>query len=81
MYEYEYEVKMKTQVLAGSKQEIAERFARIDGDIREAIVFIQEPTDSPSPGEDVFAEMEPFTVKQGAANYSREAVYGRVEGE
>jgi hypothetical protein len=72
---------MKTQVLAGSKQEIAERFARIEGDVREAIVFIQEPADSPSPQEDIFAEMEPFAVKQGTADYSRGALYGPVEDE
>ncbi len=35
---------MKTHVLKGSKQEIAEGLARISGEVREAIVFVDEPT-------------------------------------
>ena len=34
---------MKTHVLTGSKQEIAESLARISGEVREAIVFVEEP--------------------------------------
>lgn len=30
--------------------------------------------------EDIFAEMESFTVKAGGADYSRESLYTRVEG-
>ena len=37
---------MGTQVLRGSKQEIVEKFAQIPGEIREVIVFIEEPSDS-----------------------------------
>ena len=74
---------MKTQVLTGSKSEIAATVARIDGVIREIIVFIEEPSDSlPQPSvEDFFAEMEPFTVKVGDADDSRESIYTRMEGE
>jgi hypothetical protein len=74
---------MKAQVVKGSKQEIAETVVRIDGEVREAIVFIEEPSDqTPTPfGEDVFAEMEPFMVNVGGADYSREAIYTRMEGE
>jgi hypothetical protein len=74
---------MKAQVLKGSKQEIAETVVRISGDVREAVVFIDEPSDSQteSSEKDVFAEMEPFTVSAGGADYSREALYGRMEGE
>jgi hypothetical protein len=59
---------MKTQVLTGSKAEIAAAVARIDGEIREVIAIIEEPTNSTPqpPAEDIFAEMEPFTVKAGA---------------
>ncbi len=67
----------------GSKQEIAETVARISGEVREAIVFVEEPSDqaqAPS-GEDIFAEMEPFMVHVGGADYSREAIYTRMEGE
>lgn len=74
---------MKAHVLTGSKSEIAETVARIDGVIREVIVFVEEPSDSiPLPSvEDFFAEMEPFTVKVGGADYSRESIYTRMEGE
>jgi hypothetical protein len=74
---------MKARVVKGSKQEIAETVARIPGEVREAIVFVEEPSDqAPAPsGEDIFAEMEPFTVHVGSADYSREAIYTRVEGE
>ncbi len=34
---------MKTEVLRGSKQEIAESVVRISGEVREAIVFVEEP--------------------------------------
>lgn len=74
---------MKTEVLRGSKQEIAESVVRISGEVREAIVFVEEPADAAAlaPGEDTFAEMEPFTVRVGHADCSREAIYGRMEGE
>jgi hypothetical protein len=31
--------------------------------------------------EDIFAEMEPFTIRQAGMDDSRDAVYQRVEGE
>lgn len=72
---------MKTHILRGSKQQIAETVARIDGDVREAIVFVLEPSDVSPPAQDLFAEMEPFTVRQGGVDYSRESFYRRAEGE
>jgi hypothetical protein len=74
---------MKTQVLTGSKTEIAAAVVRIDGEIREVIAFIDEPshTTPTSPAENIFAEMEPFMVKAGGADYSRESLYTRLEGE
>ena len=74
---------MKAQILRGSKQEIAETVVRISGEVREAIVFVEEPSDSTPPalGEDIFAEMEPFTVRTLGADDSREALYSRMEGE
>ncbi len=70
---------MKAQVLRGSKQEIAANVVRISGEVREAIVFVEEPAEATA--EDIFAEMEPFMVKSGGADYSREALYSRMEGE
>jgi len=74
---------MKAHVLTGSKTEIAETVARIDGVVREVIVFVEEPSDSkPEPSEeDFFAEMEPFMVRVGCADDSRESLYTRMEGE
>jgi hypothetical protein len=73
---------MKAKVLRGSKQEIAETVARMKGEVREAIVFVEEPADGAAvvPAEDIFAEMEPFTVQAGGADYAREALY-KPEGE
>jgi hypothetical protein len=74
---------MKVHVLTGTKEEIAESVAHIDGVIREAIVIVEEPSDSIPIGadEDIFAEMEPYTVKAGGADYSRESIYTRLENE
>ena len=77
---------MKAHVLRGSKQEIAENLVRISGEVREAIVFIEEPTLA-APGartpeaEDIFAEMRLFMVGAHDVNDSREAIYTRMEGE
>lgn len=73
---------MNVQVLRGSKQEIAEKVSQILGEVREVVVFIEEPSDSRgSPSGDIFAEMEPFMARAGGADYSREALYSRMEGE
>jgi gas vesicle protein len=74
---------MKAQVVTGSKQEIARTVAQISGEVREAIVFVEEPSDSARQdlGQDIFAEMEPFTVRTGGADYSREALYSRMDSE
>jgi hypothetical protein len=76
---------MKTHVLKGSKQEIVERLVRIRGEVREAIVFEEEP--APAPGEaadaiqDIFAEMQPFMVYVPVVDDSREANDTRMDGE
>lgn len=75
---------MKTHVLRGSKQEIAESLVRISGEVREAIVFEEEPAAlaaAPHETEDVFAEMGPFMVDARHVDDSREAVYTRMDGE
>jgi hypothetical protein len=74
---------MKAHVLTGSKSEIADTFGRIDGVIREVIVFVEEPSDLiPEVSEDdIFAGMEPFTVRVGGADDSRESLYAGMEGE
>ncbi len=77
---------MKTHVLKGSKQEIAEGLVQIDGDVREAIVFVEEPAGAapialPDNGEDMFAEMGPLMVDVPEVDDSREAIYSRMESE
>jgi hypothetical protein len=77
---------MKTHVLKGSKHEIAESLIRINGEVREAIVFVEEPATAvpvapPDDGEDIFAEMRPFMVDVSQVDDSREAIYSRLESE
>jgi hypothetical protein len=74
---------MKAQVLRGSKQQIADTVVRMSGEVREAIVFVEEPSDAASEpsDQDIFAEMEPFTVKAGGADYSRKTLHTRASGE
>ena len=75
---------MTATVLQGSKQEIANKLLNMPGDVREVIVVVEEPIpaqEHPAPGEDNFAEMEPYMVDVGDADFSREAIYTRMEGE
>ena len=67
---------MKARVLIGSKQEIADTVLRTTGEIREAIIFVEEPQEpvAEALGEDVFKEMESFLASAGDADYSREAL-------
>jgi hypothetical protein len=76
---------MKTHVLKGSKQEIAEKLVRISGEVREAIVFEEEPVPAQpargSAAEDIFAEMRAYMVDVQDIDDSREAIYTRMDGE
>jgi hypothetical protein len=71
-----------TQILRGSKREIAESVTQIRGEVREAMVFVEEPSDltEDSP-QKLFAAMEPYATHAGGADYSREALYSRMEDE
>ena len=72
---------MRTHVLRGSKQEIAENLAKISGEVREVIVFEEEPVHPTPQTEDIFVEMRPFMVDVQDLDDSREAIYTRMEGE
>ena len=65
---------MKVEIVRGTKQQIAERVVRIPGEVCEAVVFVEEPSDSTTElsGEDIFAQMEPFTVNVGEVDDSRD---------
>ena len=69
---------MQAHVLRGTKQQIAEDLARMPGEVREAIVFVEEsvPTGARMPeGEDLFAEMRPYMVDIQDLDDTREAIY------
>jgi hypothetical protein len=77
---------MKTHVLKGSKQEIVDRLIRISGDVREAIVFEEEPAAAraaeANATENIFAEMQPYEAQGDTeVDDSREAIYTRLDGE
>jgi hypothetical protein len=77
---------MKPHVLTGTKEEIAQKLASLEGEVREAIVFVEEPPDTATPsaganGHDLFAEMEPYMVSAGDVDYSRAGIYSRKPGE
>jgi hypothetical protein len=78
---------MTARVLTGSKQEIAQKVASIAGEVREAIVFVDEPISAstqsvPATVEELFAEMEPYMAHSGGdVDYSREGIYTRKPGE
>jgi len=82
---------MKPVIVTGSKREIADTVSRIDGIVREAIVFVDEPQGANQIGAhngtvngnpaDLFAEMEPFTVRRGDVDDSRDAIYNRGDVE
>jgi hypothetical protein len=77
---------MKTHFLRGSKRDIAEGLARINGEVRDAIVFEEEsappaPAETAAGAEDIFAEMRPFMVDVPDFDDSRAAIYTRLNGE
>jgi len=77
---------MKAHILKGSKQEIAESLVRIDGEVREAIVFEEDaapesPVATADSAADVFAEMASYMVDVADVDDSRATLYSRLEGE
>lgn len=76
---------MKTHVLRGSKQEIADRLVQLSGEVHEAIVFEDDPaaitTRLDEAAADIFAEMQEMMVDAAALDDSREAIYARKDAE
>jgi hypothetical protein len=74
---------MTTRIITGSKREIADRIVEIEGDVREVVVFIDEPSVDRSAAStaadgsgDIFAEMDAHAVQAGGqVDYSRESIY------
>ena len=74
---------IKVRTITGSKEEIAREITGMADDVVEAIVFVNEAdaNGTAQPVEDIFAEMEPYTVHVGDVDYSRESIYAPPEGE
>ena len=77
---------MTARVITGSKQEIAQKVASLEGEVREAIVFIEESPGAsarsvPETADQMFKEMEPYMAHVGNVDYSRDAIYSRKPGE
>jgi len=75
---------MQAHVLRGTKQQIADNLAQMPGEVREAIVFVEEPAPAEArmpDREDIFAEMRPYMVNVEDLDDTREAVYTRGDGE
>lgn len=75
---------MQAHVFKGTKQQIAENLAQMPGEVREAIVFVEEPAPAEArmpDREDIFAEMRPYMVSVEDLDDACEAVYTRGEGE
>jgi hypothetical protein len=76
---------MTTHILTGSKQEIADSIARIGGEVRKAIVFVEDADplrpETERPSKDIFAEMAPYMVDAIGVDDSRAAIYSRMDAE
>jgi hypothetical protein len=84
---------MTVRVLTGSKQQIAQQVSQLPGDVREAIVFIDEAPSSMAMGNgpaatgksagELFDEMRPYMADAGGnvVDDSRAAAYERQERE
>lgn len=77
---------MTARVLTGSKQKIAQQVASMEGEVREAIVFVEESISAstqsvPATVEELFKEMEPYESHAENVDDSREAIYTRQPGE
>jgi hypothetical protein len=75
---------MTALVLKGTKAEIAQQLASLEGEVREAIVFVEQPSAAssepvPATVEEFYKEMEPYMVNVGHVDYSRESIYGRPD--
>lgn len=76
---------MTARVLTGSKQEIARKLTELEGEVREAIIFVEEPRATPpatsQTADEMFRQMEPYMARAGNVDYSRDAIYRRKPGE
>lgn len=77
---------MTVRILTGTKQEIADSLIRLEGEVREVIAFVDSGTGDaslhvPEAVEDMFAEMDAYTVSADDVDDSREAIYSRLDNE
>lgn len=75
---------MKTHVLTGTKSEIVRELSGITGEVREAIVFVDDSAatrEAPSESDDIFVEMQPYMVDVADLDDSRDSIYSPADGE
>lgn len=76
---------MSAHILKGTKEEIAQQLVQLAGEVREAIVFVDERPLAETAGDvekdDLFAEMIPYMVNARNVDDSRESFYTQMEGE
>ena len=72
---------MMPHVFKGSKDEIIAQINRLEGNVREAIVFVDDSGETKSNGTDIFAEMDSHTSGSGDFDDSRDSIYTRHENE
>jgi hypothetical protein len=75
---------MKTHVLTGTRSEIVQGLARITGEVREAIVFVDDSTathEATPEADDIFVEMQPYMVDVADFDDSRDSIYSPADGE
>ena len=73
---------MLAHVLRGTKQEIVENLIRMSGEVREAVVFVDEQASLEMRDRDeFFAEMRPFMVEVKDLDDDRDAIYAPVDLE
>jgi hypothetical protein len=77
---------MTTQILRGSNRQIAKTVAGMRERVLEAILLVDDPPQQPEALSDaeferLMEEMDAHSVAVGNANFSRESIYMRHEGE
>jgi hypothetical protein len=71
---------MTTQIIRGTKEQIAQALAHTQGRVVEAILFVEDDTTATGVAPLSESEFEKLVSVRGA-DYSRESIYSRREGE
>jgi hypothetical protein len=75
---------MKTHLLTRTKSEIVQGLVGITGEVREAIVFVDDSAathEATSQTDVIFAEMQPYIVDVADFDDSRDSIYSPADSE